>query len=44
MVLSTDSQLRQNLSELLDHKVILEIVDGKKNKKVYMMKYDKKLL
>jgi len=36
--------LRQNLLELLDHKVIIERNDDKRNKKIYMMKYEKKTL
>jgi hypothetical protein len=30
--------------ELLDHKVILDRTDDKKNKKIYIMKYEKRTL
>jgi hypothetical protein len=43
-VLSSDHMLRQNLLELLDHKVILERMDDKRNKKIYLMKYEKRTL
>lgn len=44
IVLSSDHQLRQNLLELLDHKVIIDRVDERKNKKIYIMKYEKRTL
>ena len=44
VVLGTDHQLRQNLLELLDHKIIMERMDDKRNKKVYIMKYEKRTL
>jgi len=36
--------LRQNLLELLDHKIILERTDDKRNKKIYVMKLEKRVL
>lgn len=42
--MSSDNQLRQNLLELIDHKVILERTDEKRNKKIYLMKYEKRVL
>ena len=44
IVLNSDHQLRQNLLELLDHKVIIEKYDEKKNKRMYLMKYEKRIL
>ena len=44
IVLSSDHQLRQNLLELLDHKVIIDRTDERKNKKIYIMKYEKRTL
>lgn len=44
IVLSSDHQLRQNLLELLDHKLIIDRTDDKKNKKIYIMKYEKRTL
>jgi hypothetical protein len=44
IVLSSDHQLRQNLLELLDHKVIIDRVDDRRNKKIYIMKYEKRTL
>lgn len=44
IVLSSDHQLRQNLLELLDHKVIIDRVDERRNKKIYIMKYEKRTL
>ncbi len=42
--MSSDNQLRQNLLEWIDHKVILERTDEKRNKKIYLMKYEKRVL
>ena len=44
-MLNTDYQLRENLIELLDHKIIEEVSADSKNKKGYtMMHYEKKFL
>lgn len=43
-MLSSDHQLRQNLLELLDHKIIIERLDERKNKRIYIMKYEKRTL
>lgn len=44
VILSDDVQLRQNLFELIDHKVLIEKMDEVKNRKVVMIKYEKSLL
>lgn len=43
-MLNSDHQLRQNLLELLDHKVITEKYDDKRNRRMYLMKYEKRIL
>ena len=44
IILSDDHQLRENLIELIDHRVIIEEIDKTKNKKVFIMKLDRRIL
>ena len=45
VILASEVQLRENLLELLDHKVIMEKLEEKRAKKVIILKkYEKKLL
>jgi len=44
IILSDDHQLRENLIELIDHRVVIEEIDKTKNKKVFIMKLDRRIL